>query len=99
MAVTQNRGLAGGVQPIGVDQRGVVRLDEFDILHSGGAQGIGDEVGGAFDVGVDQRVFVRLDEFDILHSGGAQGIGDEVGGAFDVGAVFGQGADAGNAQE
>ena len=55
--------------------------------------------GGVQPIGVDQRMFVRLDELDVLHAGGAQGVGDEVGGAIDIGAVFGQGADAGNAQE
>ncbi len=52
MAVTQDRGLARGVQPVGVHQGVLIGLNHLDILESGGFQFGGYELGRSIDVGL-----------------------------------------------
>src|SRR5579862_4720166 len=52
MPITKNGGLAGGVQPIAIDQRVAGGRNDLDILDAGAFQAIGDEVGGSLDVGL-----------------------------------------------
>ena len=56
VGVAEDGGLAGGVQPVGVDERMALGGDDFDVLHADAAQFVGDEVGGFLNVGL---VFVE----------------------------------------
>ena len=51
MAVAEHGRLAGGVQPVGVDQRMLAGRDDLDVLHARVPQALGDELGGALDIG------------------------------------------------
>ena len=50
MAVAENGGFAGRVQPIGVDERMLAGLDDIDVFEAGTFKFFGDEVSGALDV-------------------------------------------------
>ena len=50
-------------------------------------------------VGVNQRMALGRDDLDVLHADAAQIVGHEVGGLVHIGLVFGEGADAGNAEK
>jgi len=50
MRVAQDRGLAGRVQPVGVDQRMALGRNDLHVLHADAAQTIGDKIRRAADV-------------------------------------------------
>ena len=50
MPVAQHRGLAGGVHPVGVNQRMLGGGNDLDIFEAGGFHAIGDELGGPANV-------------------------------------------------
>ena len=51
VGIHQDRGLAGRMQPIGVDHRVAARLADLDVLHAGRPQVGGHELGGSAAVG------------------------------------------------
>jgi hypothetical protein len=55
--------------------------------------------GGVEPVRVDERMLGGGNNFDVFEAGGFEAVCDEVGGAVDVGFIFGEGADAGDAEE
>ena len=50
VSVHQDRGLALGMEPVGVDERMAGGVDDLDVVHADAAEFIGDEVGGLRDV-------------------------------------------------
>ena len=59
VGVAQGGGLAGGMQPVGVDERMSLGGDDLDILHADAAQLVGHVVGGFLNVGL--VLFERAD--------------------------------------
>ncbi len=51
MRIHEDGGLAGSVQPVGVEERMAGGLDDLDIIHADAAQFVGDKIGGLLDVG------------------------------------------------
>ena len=52
VGVAEDRGLAGGVQPVGVDEGMSFGGDDLDVFHADAAQFVGHVVGGFLYVGL-----------------------------------------------
>ncbi len=50
VCIHEDGGLAGGVQPVGVDERVSLGRDDLDVLHADAAQFVCDIVGGLLDI-------------------------------------------------